>query len=170
MLISRSLTILAMVLLTLVVGSPVRAQEDAADDGDGIEVVDEIETPAAVDVPKPAPPVEDSAPATQSTEEPASTSPTFVDELPKLRVRRQANPDEVFGRYRVRVGMARPRFDDGLKFYDELYGKTSWYPTLSADWFAWDWYATLGLSFRGGYYTDRGHAGHRIPSGRNEQS
>src|SRR5438309_2000498 len=29
---------------------------------------------------------------------------------------------------------------------------------FAADWFAWDWYATLGIGFRIGYYTADGHA------------
>jgi len=64
----------------------------------------------------------------------------------------------MFGRYRVRLGASRVKFDDGLKFYDTLYGKSSLMPMLAGDWFAWDWYVTFGLSFRLNYYYDRGNA------------
>ena len=52
--------------------------------------------------------------------------------------------------------MSKPTLDGGIKFYDELYGETPWYPTLAADWFAWDWYATLGIGVRLGYYKASG--------------
>ena len=64
----------------------------------------------------------------------------------------------VFGRYRVRVGAANPTFTDKLKFYKELYGSPSVYPVFAADWFAWDWYVTFGISLRTGVYTADGKA------------
>ncbi len=75
----------------------------------------------------------------------------------KIRVRKPALP-RVFGSYRVRVSGEQPTFDDGLDFYKEAYGSPKNYPMFAADWFAWDWYATLGLSFRMGYYTADGYA------------
>lgn len=63
----------------------------------------------------------------------------------------------IFGRYRIRIAAARPHFDE-LEFYDDLYGDEKAYPQFQADWFAWDWYATLGLSFRFAYYSAEGHA------------
>lgn len=64
----------------------------------------------------------------------------------------------VFGRYRIRVGAANPTFTDQLKFYKELYGSPSIYPVFAADWFAWDWYVTFGISLRTGVYTADGKA------------
>jgi hypothetical protein len=64
----------------------------------------------------------------------------------------------VFGRYRVRVGAANPTFTDNLKFYKDLYGSPSVYPVFAADWFAWDWYVTFGISLRTGVYTAEGKA------------
>ncbi len=76
----------------------------------------------------------------------------------KMRVRGKT-PDRVFGRYRVRVNYnPRPAFDDGMRLYKDAYNSTSDYPSFDADWFAWDWYVTLGLKFGVGYYTDDGHA------------
>lgn len=69
-----------------------------------------------------------------------------------------APSNELFGQYRIRVGMARPNFNDGLKFYDKLYGDEKWYPTFGVDWYPWDYYVTAGLSFRFGLYTADGHA------------
>lgn len=64
----------------------------------------------------------------------------------------------VFGRYRVRVGAANPTFTENLKYYKELYGSPSVYPVFAADWFAWDWYVTFGISLRTGVYTAEGKA------------
>jgi hypothetical protein len=66
------------------------------------------------------------------------------------------------GAYRLRIGGAKPDFDDGMKFYDQLYGDTKWYPTLATDWYLFDWYATIGLTFRGGYYTADGYTAQQI--------
>lgn len=66
------------------------------------------------------------------------------------------------GKYRLRIAAAKPTFNDGLKFYDELYGDTKWYPTLVTDWYLFDWYATIGLTFRGGYYTADGYTAKQI--------
>jgi hypothetical protein len=69
--------------------------------------------------------------------------------------------DVLFGSYRVRIGLAQPDFEK-LRFYHLLYGDEDVYPTISADWFFWDWYATLGLSFRAGFYTAQGKAAKEI--------
>ena len=61
----------------------------------------------------------------------------------------------LFGEHRIRLSLARPEFED-LEFYDTLYGDEKNYFMVNADWFAWDWYATLGLSLRFGYYTATG--------------
>jgi hypothetical protein len=72
----------------------------------------------------------------------------------------------VFGQYRLRVGGAKPTFTKELKFYDTFYGSPSYYPTISADWYAFDWYATFGVSVRSGFYTDEGKAARGIQDGR----
>ena len=64
----------------------------------------------------------------------------------------------VFGRYRIRVGAANPTFTENLKYYKELYGSPSVYPVFGADWFAWDWYITFGISLKTGFYTADGRA------------
>ena len=53
---------------------------------------------------------------------------------------------------------ARPTFRDQIKHYDSLYGKAKDYPQIGMDWFAWDWYATMGIGLRFGYYSDDGNA------------
>lgn len=72
----------------------------------------------------------------------------------------------VFGRYRVRIGAANPTFTENLKYYKELYGSPSVYPVFAADWFAWDWYVTFGLSLRTGLYTADGKAAKSSDSSR----
>ncbi|MCX6109711.1 MAG: hypothetical protein NTZ90_08945 [Proteobacteria bacterium] len=79
-------------------------------------------------------------------------------EHPVLSVRGQNREESVFGAYRIRLSYAIPKFNDGLKGYKTAYGSPSGYPELGADWFAWDWYATLGIGLRGGYYSVNGHA------------
>jgi len=69
--------------------------------------------------------------------------------------------DILFGAYRIRIGLAKPEFEK-LLYYDKLYGSEDVYPTIAADWFFWDWYATMGLSFRTGYYTAKGKAAKEI--------
>ena len=68
----------------------------------------------------------------------------------------------LFGQYRIRLSVAKPEFDDGLKFYDQLYGDEKRYPMLAADWFAYDWYVTFGLSLRAGYYSAKGHTANEV--------
>ncbi len=126
-------------------------------------------TPAPVVEPTPAPiapaPVTQTpvVPAPKASEEPKET-------LDLSGGRRQV----IFGSYRVRVGLAIPNFEK-LKYYNELYGDgkenndddfidgdEEAFPTISADWFLWDWYATMGLSIRTGYYTATGKAAQEI--------
>lgn len=179
MLLSRGLAAVMSAALTLALSGQGLAQETDEDE-DGIQFVQDKEAaPAPASAPEPVPtspaeataepakapeatPPEPTAPAAAAGD---TAEPEVEHTVPKLRVRGKRNPDELFGTYRIRVGMARPNFDDGLKFYDKLYGDPEWYPTLAADWFAWDWYATLGLSFRAGYYTAGGNAA-RVVAGK----
>lgn len=68
-----------------------------------------------------------------------------------------AKDKKIFGSYRLRLGVQKPTFDDGQKHYEQYYGNTKAYPMFQADWFAWDWYVSLGLSFRLGYYRATGY-------------
>ncbi len=102
--------------------------------------------------PKPAAPN-----AGDDANKPAPVTPQGVSEPVTLR-RRQAH-DSIFGSYRIRVGAARPDFDEGrLKLYDKMYGSEKIHPVFGAAWFAWDWYATLGLTFQTAYYRAEGFA------------
>jgi len=128
------------------------------------------ETPA--EPPSDPEPVENVAPAEpeekpepeEQPEEAAEPPPepevseTKAEAPPQPALTATAPSNELFGQYRIRVGMARPNFNDGLKFYDKLYGDEKWYPTFGVDWFPWDYYVTAGLSFRFGFYTADGHA------------
>lgn len=136
----------ALVMTMSLVAVPAFAQDDEGD----IQFAPNDDEPA----PPPSPPVAPTD-AVQGPERPVQDPE--ADGNVQIHVRGKA-PDRVFGTYRVRVSYNRPEFNDGMRFYNETYGKPSAYPTFTADWFAWDWYATLGLKFGMGYYTDDGHA------------
>lgn len=153
---SRVVAPLAWVILAFGLAQPAIGQDEDGDEA-GIEFAPDEDGPAKA-IPAATEPSGADTPTAEGEAQPEPKAQVVEDSLPKLRVRGKRDPNAIFGTYRVRVGMARPKFDDGLKLYEELYGDPNWYPTLSADWFAWDWYATLGLSFRAGYYTAGGHA------------
>lgn len=101
---------------------------------------------------------EPAAATTTTTEVSDENSDATVKEAPveTQRGRRSTYNDVMFGSYRVRLSVNRPEFNDDLKYYDELYGSPKNYGMIGADWFAWDWYATLGLGFRTGFYAANG--------------
>ena len=68
----------------------------------------------------------------------------------------------MFGSYRIRMSVNKPTFNDDLKFYDDLYGNPKNYGMFGVDWFAWDWYVTMGLGLRSGFY---GASGERVKGG-----
>jgi hypothetical protein len=142
----------------LFASSPLLAQgevdsdlEFAPDDADAPPASPAAPSEAPAAAPQPAPseaagPA--SAPAAATSAAPAGDG---------LITPRPPTDTRIFGRYRIRIAAAKPRFDE-LEFYDDLYGDEKAYPQFQADWFAWDWYATLGLSFRFAYYSAEGHA------------
>jgi hypothetical protein len=152
----------AAFLLVLLAPCLLPASPAIAEDESGIQFAPDDEPspqpPPAPPAP-PAPAAKDEATQGQSSRTRQIRTEAAPGSEPEVRLRVHARDQGVFGRYRVRVMGAYPRFDDGLKYYDRLYGSPKWYPQLAADWFAFDWYATLGLSFRMGYYQAQGHAG-----------
>jgi hypothetical protein len=123
----------------------------ATDDQSDMMYKDEDDQPkSAAPVPAPAEP----------QAEPQPAAPAQPDATPALDLS-SGRRDVLFGSYRVRLSLARPDFEK-LRFYDKLYGRESLYPTLAADWYFWDWYATLGVSFRGGFYTAEGKAAKQL--------
>ena len=83
--------------------------------------------------------------------------------------RKMYRPDEVlFGRYKVRVGVAKPKYTDTkhLKCYKQLYGTEPLQPTIGVDVYAYDWYVTFGASIRAGYSTQYGFAAKAGKSGK----
>lgn len=133
--------------------TPVLGQEASGGDEDRESAELDAVDDAGSDQPNAATPAESSS---------VGLSPPPVKEPPEsepaIDLKLSTNRERVFGSYRVRVSVARPNFNDGIKGYEKFYGSPHWYPQVGADWFAWDWYATLGLSFRMGYYTADGHA------------
>lgn len=63
------------------------------------------------------------------------------------------------GHYRLEIGLGRPIFDSTTEHYTDLYGKPSMYPELALDRSFFDWYGTVGLGARIGFYKDTGVAG-----------
>lgn len=125
--------------------------EDAAaapapeSESDQLDTPDEPATPEAAPVPEPpAPAAAPSAPA------PAAPSPEGSLSLDKT------SQPRMFGKYRIRLGIANPKFDDGLKFYKELYGNPRGFPMLNVDYFPIDFLVTAGIGLRMGYYSDEG--------------
>jgi hypothetical protein len=72
--------------------------------------------------------------------------------------------DPVFGRYHMRIDVhGAPEFNDGLKYYDELYGDPSRYASFGADYTPWGWFVNFGVGIRGGMYTDNGRTAVSAP-------
>lgn len=136
-------------------------EEDSSSTDEESDMIykDEEETPVAKPQ-NPAPVAPQVKPA--PTPAPVNPAPAVTPEEPKQTLDLSGGRrDVLFGSYRVRIGLAQPDFEK-LRFYDKLYGDEEPYPTISADWFFWDWYATMGLSFRAGFYTATGKAAKEI--------
>ena len=73
------------------------------------------------------------------------------------KVEGQSWADPVFGRYHIQLNFHNyPEFDDGLKYYEDLYGKTSRYGMFGTDYTPWGWFVNLGFGFRTGMFSDHG--------------
>ena len=73
--------------------------------------------------------------------------------------------EPIFGRYHIQLNFHNsPEFDDGLKYYDDMYGKTGRYGTFGADYTPWGWFVNLGFGLRSGIYRDSGHAASSVSS------
>jgi hypothetical protein len=103
-----------------------------------------------------------SAPSNEGVAE--SSQPTSTDSTILGLTGPRYKENDYFGTWRVRVGGSKIEFDDGQRFYNKLYGTPATMAMLAGDWFAWDWFATLGLGFRMGYYHDRGRAAKALTS------
>lgn len=134
---------------------PAFAQDDEG--GGSIEFAPDDEAPAPAAKPEPVATPEPPKAGEEPLKVPEEQARDEGESGVHIRVRGKT-PDRVFGSYRVRVNYNKPDFNDGMRFYDEAYGSPSAYPSFDADWFAWDWYVTLGLKFGMGFYTDDGHA------------
>ena len=120
---------------------------------------DEVGPPAPAPLPvMSTPEVGDKATAETKVESKVEPKEEPKEEPKHVYRRGESHDDTVFGSYRIRLMWARPTFRDNLKYYDALYGRAKDYPEIAMDWFAWDWYATMGLGLRFGYYSDDGNA------------
>lgn len=96
--------------------------------------------------------------ASETDDKADAPSETSEDSDSRIQLRKRYELDSnLFGSYRIRILLGKPDLGEGLRFYDKLYGKPRGMLTLGADWFAWDWYATMGLGFRVGYYRTKGY-------------
>ncbi|MEY4631084.1 MAG: hypothetical protein RIQ81_1204 [Pseudomonadota bacterium] len=66
--------------------------------------------------------------------------------------------DPVFGRYQIQVGGFSPDFDDGIKYYEDLYGKPTKYGFIGSDFSPWAWFIHPSFGIRAAYFTDSGRA------------
>jgi hypothetical protein len=148
---------------------PTEGPMEFTDDGDIVgEEQSSEEAPSAAPAtgnqgPVGIPQVE-ATPVVLPTDEPAATTPTKTPDGSTRKIiedrrkrREEAKDQRMFGSYRLHIGAVRPTFETQSK-YEEHYSASSWMPTLGVDYFAFDWYATLGLAFRFGYYKDSGYA------------
>lgn len=104
--------------------------------------------------------LENSAPPVPEPEDENGTVPEPKKSNETSGAKKSFDPkDKLFGRYKVRLGVGVPTFDQGMKCFKKLYGTENPYPTMGVDIFAFDWYVTLGVSFRFNYFTQKGHAG-----------
>ena len=113
----------------------------------------EVQKAPAEVAPEPTPEPEVTAPAPEMVPAASKSKPSPL--------RKMNRPDEVlFGRYKVRVGVAKPKYTDTkhLKCYKQLYGSEPLEPTIGVDVYAYDWYVTFGASIRAGYSTQYGFA------------
>jgi hypothetical protein len=69
----------------------------------------------------------------------------------------QDGVDSGFGHYRISLGVSKPTFTD-IKDYEDFYGDSRVMPSFEVDYFLFDWFMTVGLTFRVNFYKDRGHA------------
>ena len=77
--------------------------------------------------------------------------------------------DPVFGRYQIQLKFHNyPEFDDGLKYYKDLYGKPTRFGMLGADYTPWGWFVNFGFGLRTGMYSDHGKAASEISSATGE--
>lgn len=72
--------------------------------------------------------------------------------------RKERQVESMFGSYRVHLGVNRPTLENNRSVYKKLYKDEEIMPTIGVDYFAWDWFVTMGLAFRMGYYNDTGRA------------
>lgn len=64
----------------------------------------------------------------------------------------------LFGSSRMQLAVNHPKFNEGQKGYETLYGKEKDYPTFTVDWFPADWWVNPGLSVSMGGYSVTGMA------------
>lgn len=87
----------------------------------------------------------------------------------ETKVEEHSWADPVFGRYQIQVKFHNyPEFDDGLKYYEDLYGKTPRYGMFGADYTPWGWFVNFGFGFRTGMFSDHGNAASEISSATGE--
>ena len=142
--------------------APVYAEPEELESSIEFAPDDPVDAPPSLSAPQ----VERADPASDPNEPPLlqshrkyeSNDKNAAPQKPAFSLRGRNREATVFGAYRVRLSYAIPKFNGGLKSYKTAYGSANGYPEIGADWFAWDWYATLGFGLRAGYYTANGHA------------
>lgn len=83
----------------------------------------------------------------------SNTENTTESSVKKKKVKKTS----IVGAYRVHLGAAGVEFKESA-LYKEHYDSESFMPSFKVDYFFFDWYATLGVSFQAGMYKDKGYS------------
>ena len=97
--------------------------------------------------------------ALDETAKVSSETPAIVTSKLESKAEGTTWSEPVFGRYHIQLNFHNnPVFDDGLKYYNKLYGKASRYGTIGADYTPWGWFVNFGFGLRSSIFTDSGKA------------
>jgi hypothetical protein len=155
---------LKFLMLMLVLVPSLSFAQDASEEEE-ITPAEDIDTDS-VPVEEPTDPTEPAATVEESnsvsTSEPEVSSeppPEEPEQLVKINAETNAEKQKrIFGSYKIRLGGAYPTLSKEPECYKKLYGDANIYPQLGVDYYFFDWYMTLGLSFNMAYYKDHGKA------------
>jgi len=96
--------------------------------------------------------------AQASSQNVPAASDTHKEPLPLVLEDPPSKPKgNLFGRYRIHLGAMRPDFSE-IPSYGDHYGRTVIAPTLTAEYYPFDFFIPLGLRMQASLYNDRGKA------------
>lgn len=72
--------------------------------------------------------------------------------------------NRLFGQTRINLAVNRPDFTEQKEIREKLYGAPVMHPSLTVDWFPFDWWVNPGLALRAAGYTVTGKAAKGSPT------